>query len=367
MHGTSQVISLFTATGEILCASASVGTLFGYRPEEVTGRSALEFIHSDDHARWRAVLRTVLASPFTDARIEVRVRSKDGQWCRVDSTIANFLETPRIGALMATSRQAAAIGDASQALPPASETPGVTPQIEDFAHAVAHDLREPLRTISMFTEILTRRTELDTQGKELARNIVDSVKRISALFDGLHALAMGCSDQPRQRVDVSWIVGQVLRDIGHAVTNSGATVTADRLPVVRSCESDLSRVFQNLIMNAIKYRGEVPPRIHISAEAAGNNWIVSVRDNGVGIPAEHRERVFIPFERLSARAIAGVGIGLSICRKIVESMGGAIWVMDSSGPGATVCFTIPGAVEDLHPVNGNRYTVPSPAVAPAAD
>jgi signal transduction histidine kinase len=231
---------------------------------------------------------------------------------------------------------------------------------------VAHDLREPLRTISMLTEILARKTELGAEGKELAQNIVDGVKRVTTLFDGLRALALSRSGS-RQNVDMSRIVAEVLRDIGHAVTISGATVTADRLPFVRSRENDLSRVFQNLIMNAIKYRGDAAPRIHIGAEAAGDEWIVSVRDNGVGIPAEHRERVFIPFQRLHGRSTPGVGIGLSICRKIVESTGGRIWVTDSVGNGATLRFTVPAVNEDPHRLNGNqRPAAPEAARAEGA-
>jgi len=213
-------------------------------------------------------------------------------------------------------------------------------RLEDFAYAVAHDLREPLRTISMFTEILIEEAQLDAHGKMQAQFIVDGVARMSALLEGLHAFAVSGFDDPAQPFDLAQAVGEVLQNLGHAIKTSGAIVTVHPLPVVQGNQKHLVRVFQNLIANAIKYRGEAAAEIHVTADRLGSEWIIKVRDNGIGIAPEHYERVFHLFKRLHGPETPGAGIGLAICRKIVEAMGGAIWVEPAPGSGSIFCFTI---------------------------
>jgi light-regulated signal transduction histidine kinase (bacteriophytochrome) len=213
-------------------------------------------------------------------------------------------------------------------------------RLEDFAYAVAHDLREPLRTISMFTELLIEEAELDAKGRKHAQFIVDGVARMSALFEGLHSFAVSGFDDPPQPVDLGQAVAEVLENLGHAIKTSDAIVIVDPLPVVQGNQKHLVRVFQNLIANSIKYRGEVPVKIHVTSERLGTEWIVKVRDNGIGIAPEHYNRVFHLFKRLHGPETPGAGIGLAICKKIVEAMGGAIWVEPAPGSGTILCFTI---------------------------
>src|SRR5580693_7871295 len=213
-------------------------------------------------------------------------------------------------------------------------------RLEDFAYAVAHDLREPLRTISMFTEILIEEAQLDAHGKMQAQFIVDGVARMSALFEGLHAFAVSGFDDPAEPFDLAQAVGEVLQNLGHAIKTSGAIVTVDPLPIVQGNQRHLVRVFQNLIANAIKYRGDSAAEIHVTAERLGSEWIIKVRDNGIGIAPEDHERIFRLFKRLHGPETPGAGIGLAICRKIVEAMGGAIWVESAPGSGSIFCFTI---------------------------
>jgi len=213
-------------------------------------------------------------------------------------------------------------------------------RLEDFAYAVAHDLREPLRTISMFTELLIEETELDANGKLHAQFIVDGVARMSALFEGLHAFAVSGFDDTAQPLDLGQVVAEVLQSLGHAIKTSDAVVTVEPLPLVQGNQKHLVRVFQNLIANAIKYRGAAPARIHVTAERLGTEWIIKVRDNGIGIPPEHYERVFRLFKRLHGPETPGAGIGLAICKKIVEAMGGAIWIEPAPGSGSIFCFSI---------------------------
>ena len=216
-------------------------------------------------------------------------------------------------------------------------------RLEDFAYAVAHDLREPLRTISMFTELLIEEAGLDAHGKMHAQFIVDGVARMSALFEGLHAFAVSGFDDPAHPLDLGQAVADVLQNLAHAIKTSAAIVTVDPLPVVQGNQRHLVRVFQNLIANAIKYRGEAPVEIHVTAERLGTEWIIKVQDNGIGIAPEHYERVFRLFKRLHGPETPGAGIGLAICKKIVEAMGGAIWIEPAPGSGSIFCFTTAAA------------------------
>jgi signal transduction histidine kinase len=159
----------------------------------------------------------------------------------------------------------------------------------------------------------------------------------------LHAFAVRGFDDPARPFDLGHPMAEVLQNLGHAIRTSNAIVTTDPLPFVLGHEKHLVRVFQNLIANAIKYRSAAPVRIHVTAERLGTEWIIKVQDNGVGIPPEHYERVFGLFKRLHGPETPGAGIGLAICRKIIEAMGGAIWVEPAPGSGSIFCFTIAAA------------------------
>jgi len=339
---SSDVISFLSPAGRILCTSVSSGKLFGYLPAEIVGRNAFDLIHPDDRHQSRRARAAILAKPSCPRRLDVRVRRKDGGWCWVESTVSNLLDEPRFGAIVVNCRQ---IGESRQAREQAQkETDELirsNARLEDFAYAVAHDLREPLRTISMFTELLLDESDLDASGRQKAHFIVDGIKRMSALFEGLHGFAVRGFDDPAQPLDLTRIVADVLQNLGHAIKVNGAGVTVDRLPKVLGNEQHLLRVFQNLIANAIKYRSERPIEIHITAEQLGQEWIIKIQDNGLGIAEEHQERIFGLFKRLHGPETPGAGIGLAICRKIVEAMGGAIWVESKSGTGSTFCFTVP--------------------------
>src|ERR1019366_5915762 len=218
-------------------------------------------------------------------------------------------------------------------------------RLAEFAHAVAHDLREPLRTISMFTELLIDEAGLDAQGKEFAQFIVDGTTRMSALFEGLRTFAVNGFDDPSHAVDLAQILRGVLQDLGHAIATSNATVTVGPLPFVQGNSKHLTRVFQSLIANAIKYRAEAHVEIHVTGERLGSDWILRVKDNGIGIAPEQHERVFALFKRLHGPEIPGAGIGLAVCRKIIEAMGGSIWVESELGSGSTFCFTVAAVKE----------------------
>jgi PAS domain S-box-containing protein len=337
---SSEVISLVTATGKVIYTSASSASVFGYLPEEMVGLDSFDLIHPADRNHSRRALGAVLARPPGPRRIRARVRRKDGEYCWVDGAISNFLDEPRLGAIMVNCHEIGPDRAARKGRRRNDEFVRSNARLEDFAYAVAHDLREPLRTISMFTELLVEDADLDARGKMQAQFIVDGVARMSALFEGLHTFAVRGFDDAPQPFALGHALGEVLQNLGHAIKTSGVTVTTDPLPVVLGNEQHLVRVFQNLIVNAIKYRSAAPVEIHVSAERLGTEWIIKVRDNGIGIPAEHHERIFGLFNRLHGPDTPGAGIGLAICRKIIDAMGGAIWVKPAPGSGSIFCFTI---------------------------
>jgi PAS domain S-box-containing protein len=346
IENSYDVISLVNARGKILYASASSAKVFGYLPEELVGRNTFDLMHPEDRDHSRRALRELLAKSPTTLRVDVRVRRKDGDWCWVQSTISNLLDAPRIGAMVVNCREIGARRAArEQELRQNEALVRCNAELEDLAYAVAHDFREPLRTVSMFTQLLVKKAELDPHGKLLAQFVVDGVTRMSELFEGLHAFAVRGFDDPPRPVDLGAVVAEVLQNLGHAITTSDAIVTVDPLPFVQGSEKHLQRVFQNLIVNAIKYRSDAPVEIHVTAERLGSDWIIRVKDNGIGIAPEHCETVFGLLKRLHGPEIPGAGIGLAICRKIIEAMGGAIWVNSEPGSGSNFCFTI-AAVEE---------------------
>lgn len=219
-------------------------------------------------------------------------------------------------------------------------------RLEEFAYTAAHDLREPLRAVSLYTEVLVRDTQMDTRARQTAQFIVDGAARMSTLIDDLLCFAAIGMQEPPRSVDLQDVVAKARQNLAPAIDACGARVTVDRLPVVRSNENHLIRLFQNLMSNAIKYRREESVEIHITSRQHGPDWVIGISDNGVGIALEDQARVFLPFVRMANPDVPGTGLGLAVCKRIVEGLGGAICVESKSGAGSTFSFTIPAAEAD---------------------
>jgi signal transduction histidine kinase len=238
-------------------------------------------------------------------------------------------------------------------------------ELQQFAYVASHDLQEPLRMVASFTQLLAKRysEKLDDDARDFINYAVDGATRMQTLIsDLLNYSRVGTQGKPLVPTDSAALVKKVLDSLRCSIEESGAVIALDSLPFVLSDPQQLGQLFQNLIANAIKFRREEPPQIRIFADRIGKDWKISVQDNGIGISAEHSDRVFIIFQRLHTKTeYPGTGIGLAICKKIVERHGGRIWIEPSVGGGTTVCFTISAAEGKSEGSEKNELRIPAHA------
>jgi PAS domain S-box-containing protein len=325
----------------------------GFEPGAVepTVEQGMAIIHPEDRERATAALtRAIEGDGVYD--IEKRIVRPDGSVRYVHSSgqvLYDEAGTPvrLIGSFLdITERKRAEI----QVEGYAAELQRSNRELQHFAHTVSHDLRAPLRTVEGFLELLARRhgTSLEPEAQEFVELAVNEMERMQQMIQGLldfsRVETRGRSLSP---VDSSAVLERVLDSLRKDMAEHEATVTAGPLPVVMADEVQLSLVFQNLLDNAIKFQdGATAPRVEIAAERQDDLWLFSVRDNGIGIPSDRgqRERIFQVFQRLHpADAYPGTGIGLALCKRIVERHGGRIWVESAPGEGATFYFTLTGS------------------------
>jgi light-regulated signal transduction histidine kinase (bacteriophytochrome) len=220
-------------------------------------------------------------------------------------------------------------------------------ELETFAFIAAHDLRAPLRAIRSMTELflIRNRHTLDPESLLLLDHVTAGADRMDDLITDLLAFAASNSDEEPSLVEMSHVVALAVEQLQETVDESKVRITMDALPPLMANEGQLMRLFQNLIGNAIKYCKDKPPTIHISATFAEHEVVFSLKDNGIGIDPQYLKRIFDPFQRLHATSeYEGTGIGLAICKRVVNKYGGRIWAESQLGTGSTFCFTLPEAV-----------------------
>jgi PAS domain S-box-containing protein len=218
-------------------------------------------------------------------------------------------------------------------------------ELEQFAYIASHDLQEPLRMVGSYVQLLERNYKnlFDAKGEEYIAYAVDGAKRMQMLINDLLAYSrVGTQGNEFALTDCAGVVGLTIKNLQKAIQESGASIMYDPLPTVVADKMQLLQLFQNLLANAIKFRAEQPPKIHITAKHADSFWQFAVKDNGIGIEPRHFERIFLIFQRLhSRRQYPGTGMGLAICKKIVDRHGGTIWPVSEPGVGTTFFFTLP--------------------------
>jgi light-regulated signal transduction histidine kinase (bacteriophytochrome) len=218
-------------------------------------------------------------------------------------------------------------------------------ELEEFAAVASHDLQEPLRKIASFSELLANRYRgrLDEKADAFIGYIVDGAERMKTLINDILAYSrITTRGREFANTDFNAVINQVIRDMEMIIDDNAAEIDCEALPTIPADNIQMCQLFQNLIGNAIKYRSNEAPKIHISARKQESEWVFSVADNGIGIEQEYLQRIFIIFQRLHARdEYHGTGIGLAVCKKIVERHGGRIWVESEPGKGSTFYFTLP--------------------------
>ncbi len=307
--------------------------------DEILNWGWTQFIHPDDLERniseWKRCVET--GEPF---HLEHRFRRADGKYrWHLSRARAMRDSSGRITMWIGSNTEIHEQKEKEQELRRANE------DLEQFAFSASHDLQEPIRNVAIYSEIISRRYQnvLDDQGRRFLEFLREGGHRLTVLVNDLltytRASMAELAEKPVQSEDA---LNDALANLAEVVRETGAVVTRDPLPEIRMGESHLQQVLQNLIGNALKYRSEQPPRIHISATSLGGMWQFSVKDNGIGIDPRYKEKIFGVFKRLHHdRKYSGTGIGLAICQRIVERYGGRIWVDSEPGRGSTFYFTIP--------------------------
>ncbi|HEX4227330.1 MAG TPA: ATP-binding protein [Bryobacteraceae bacterium] len=217
--------------------------------------------------------------------------------------------------------------------------------LQQFAFVASHDLQEPLRTVSSFAGLLERSagSRLTETEQQFAHHIVDGADRMRVLIhDLLHYSRVGQEPSSSETVSLGAVLDVTIENLRELIAETGAEIEVDELPVIAGDEAQLGHVFQNLLSNALKYRREdVKPHIQIAAARQNTDWILQIEDNGIGIDRRHWESIFAPFKRLHSQEIAGTGIGLAVCRRVIEAHSGRIWVESRVGEGSIFRFTLP--------------------------
>ena len=259
----------------------------------------------------------------------------------MESTVSNLLVEPDVQAIVLNHRNINARRAAeAENHRFANQLTRAKLETEEFARTVAHGLREPLRTVSALTSVLMQSVEMQSGQREIAEMIVDGVARMTTLVEDLLVFATAGMDEQPQPVDLAAAAAEATRNLDQVLRESGARILIGKLPKAYGNAGQLTRLFQNLIDNAVRHCGGKRPRIEVFAELQWPDWVISVKDHGAGIAPPDQIRVFQPFVRLSSRDVPGTGLGLAVCKEIVENMGGVIWVESNLGAGSTFSFTI---------------------------
>ncbi|MEM9213818.1 MAG: chemotaxis protein CheB [Cyanobacteria bacterium P01_F01_bin.150] len=351
-------------------------TMLGYDDQDI-GNTLDEWnsrVHPKDKERCYADIQRHLRQETSIYKNEHRVRCKDGSYkwilgrgkvidwepdgkaSRMIITHTDIMQQRQTEDLLRNTNEVleAKVQERTQALAQrAKALEASNADLEEFAYIVSHDLQEPLRAMTAFSQLLDQRhrSQLNESATSYLNHIVEGGVRMQTMIDGILAFArVSYNDPTMEQADTGTILQTVLQVLDVAINENQAVVTHDSLPTIWGNRNQLGQVFQNLIGNSLKFRGLTPPIIHISSEEQPERWVFTIQDNGIGIPSEQKERIFVLFQRLHNREQQdGYGIGLAICKKIIERHRGNIWLESEIGQGTAFHFTIAKELE------GNQF------------
>jgi PAS domain S-box-containing protein len=342
-----------TLDGTITAWNRGAEKVFGYPASEAVGQPMLTLFPPNRMNEESDILARIERGESIEHFETVR-RRKDGRLIDVSATISPIRDgagkvvgASKIARDITARKQAEKLlaEQAEELSRKAAELARSNSDLEQFAYVASHDLQEPLRMVTAYTQLLAERYRgrLDENADKFIGYASEGALRMQVLIQDLLAFSrVGRNEATTGSVDCNAVMKEVLQALSPAIQESGAVVTSEELPTVWADRTQLAQVVQNLIGNAIKFRGQERPVVSVRAEKVGDHWLFSVQDNGIGIAPEHAENIFVVFQRLHTRtAYPGNGIGLAICKKIVERGGGKIWVESRAGSGSTFKFTMP--------------------------
>jgi PAS domain S-box-containing protein len=324
--------------------------IFGYTSEEMMGKHLHSFImperYREEHVRGFEAFRLTGQGRFIEKTYEIEAKKKDGTEFPIELSLASLKLKDKwnsIGIVRDITARKRAEEELKRTV---EELERSNKELQQFAYAASHDLKEPLRTVGSFVELLSRKYagKLDEKADKYIAYAIDGARRMSVLIDDLLTYSrVGTQGKQFDTVPMGPVLTQAMADLKMSIEENQASIDFKDLPTVNGDGSQLVQLLQNLLGNAMKFRKkDVPPRIHVFAERRGNEWVFGVRDNGIGIDPRFHEQIFAIFQRLHTREeYAGTGIGLAICKKIVERHGGRIWVDSKPGDGSSFYFTLP--------------------------
>ena len=344
LKSMAETLMVIDTDGTIQRVNQAAISLLGYERHELIGRSAGDLFEEGVD-----VLSLLKQSELNDVirRVDTSVVTKDGRHVAVSLSGSVMRdEDGEIQGMVCVAQDITERKRTQEILERQTrELARSNSELEQFAWVASHDLQEPLRMVASYTQLLSKRYKgkLDADADEFIAFAVDGATRMRRLINALLELSrVGTRGKDFEATDCEAIYDRTLVNLQGLVKESGALVTHDRLPTVMGDVTQLGQLFQNLIANAIKFRGDEQLTVHVGAEQRNGHWEFCVRDNGIGIDPEYAERIFVVFQRLHGKGDRpGTGIGLSICKKIVELHSGRIWVKSQPDEGAAFYFTLP--------------------------
>ncbi len=354
LESAPDAIVIIDSDGRIVLVNAQAERLFGYSREKLLHQPIELLVPADIHGHPQDHFLDVFSDQPTGilgSYIELIGRRRDGTELPIEISF-NPLTTDEGNLVFSSIRDITERKRAEKLAKQAEDLAQSNAELQQFAHVASHDLQEPLRMVTSYAQLLETRYKgkLDADADVFLGFMIDGARRMQALIEGLLAYSrVGFKHKPFGAVDCNVAVQEAIHNLSKAIADAQATINCGGLPAVKADHRQLIQLFQNLIGNAVKFRGTEPPQIQVSASEDKNGWLFSISDNGIGIGLDHVDRIFLIFQRLHlASEYPGTGIGLAICKRIVEGHGGKIWVESTPGRGSIFYFTLPAGWSSEH-------------------